>query len=228
MNTHDVSDLPECVELLQKQKRVILDARARAGERPPAGKTRAETILQFNIRRMAGRANASATPNTTHVMRSFVPSPYTPCIRPLCDLTKIMIDDLRLETHHRGTYLMLRSITPQDRMTAVMSIVEDENGDHLLLQLYHQEDGTGGAAEDILVEGMAVIVKEPYLKLTSDGGYGLRVDHLSDVIFLSADNERIPSRWQRRSAQQNYTAMAWKTRGNDYFGKSRYRAAIEW
>ncbi|KXX77904.1 Mitochondrial import receptor subunit TOM70 [Madurella mycetomatis] len=108
-----------------------------------------------------------------------------------------------------------------------MSIVEDENGNHLLLQLYHQEEGTDGAAEDILVEGIAMIVEESYLKLTSDNGYGLRVDHLSDIIFLSADDERIPSRWQRRSAQRNHTAMAWKTRGNDYFGKPRYRTAIE-
>lgn len=55
-----------------------------------------------------------------------------------------------------------------------MAIVENEKGDVLLVQLYRQEENTG----DILVEGMVLILKEPFLKLMSDGNYGLRVDHL--------------------------------------------------
>lgn len=83
----------------------------------------------------------------------------------LSSLKKMMIDDLLLETHHRGTYLLVRSVTPQDRMTAVMAIVEDERGDVLMVQLYHQQNDAVGQAEDILVEGTVLILKEPYLKL---------------------------------------------------------------
>ncbi|GAB1310474.1 SET domain-containing protein [Madurella fahalii] len=164
MNAHDLSDIPAFVQSLQEWKRIILAAQSRAGERPPPRKPRAETVFEFNLRRMGRRAKISTDPGAAQMWTSFAPSPYPPCVQPFCDLTKIMIDNLRLETHHRGTYLMLRSITPQDRMTSVMSIVEDENGEHLLLQLYHQEEEKGGAAEDILVKGMAMIVKEPYLK----------------------------------------------------------------
>jgi hypothetical protein len=138
-----------------------------------------------------------------------------------------MIDDLLLETHHRGNYLLLRSVTPQDRMAGVRAIVEDEHGDVLSLQLYHQEDENDSAAADVIVEGMVMIVKEPYLKTTSDGNYGLRVDHLSDIVFLSLDDDRIPTRWQRKPAQQDHTAMAWRTEGNDFFAKAHFRAAIE-
>jgi tetratricopeptide (TPR) repeat protein len=109
-------------------------------------------------------------------------------------------------------------------MTGVMVIVEDEKGDVLLVQLYHQEEDE---AEDVLVEGMVLILKEPYLKLMSDGNYGLRVDHLSDVVFLSANDDRIPSSWRRELAESG-TALTWKTKGNNHFNKSAYRSAIEW
>jgi hypothetical protein len=174
---------------------------------------------------MLSRAKAAAREEQTSFMRSsFVPPPYPPCAVPLSDLKKTMIDDLLLETHHRGTYLLVRSVTPQDRMTAVMAIVEDETGDVLMVQLYHQEDGT----EDIITEGTVLILKEPFLKLMSDGNYGLRVDHLSDAVFLSPDDERIPSNWRRESPEQSGAALAWKTKGNTHFAKSAHRSAIEW
>lgn len=75
---------------------------------------------------------------------------------------------------------------------------------------------------------MVLILKEPYLKLMSDGNYGLRVDHLSDVVFLSANDERIPTSWQRESAALSGTALTWKAKGNDHFKSSRYRSAVEW
>jgi hypothetical protein len=162
---------------------------------------------------------------TSFIRSSFVPPSYPPCAVPLSDLNKTMIDHLLLETHHRGTYLLVRSVTPQNWMTAVMAIVEDEKGDVLMVQLYHQEDGT----EDVIVEGTVLLLKEPFLKLMSDGNYGLRVDHLSDIVFLSADDERIPGSWRRGSAEQSGgAALAWKTKGNTHFAKSAHRSAIEW
>jgi hypothetical protein len=140
-----------------------------------------------------------------------------------------MISDLLVETHHRGAYLLVRSVTtPQDRMTAVMAVVEDENGDVLMVQLYHQENAPDGRAEEILVEGTVLIAKEPYLKLMSDGTYGLRVDHVSDAVFLPEDDERIPGKWRRQPAEQMCTALAWKTEGNRHYNNSAYRSAIEW
>lgn len=47
-----------------------------------------------------------------------------------------MIKDL-LESHHRVSYLVLRTATPVDRMTAIMAIVEDEKGHAATLQLYN-------------------------------------------------------------------------------------------
>ncbi|KAK3360563.1 TPR domain protein [Lasiosphaeria hispida] len=188
MDTHDISEASEYFQRLQEQKKRLRNAQSRKGERPPAQKPRLETILQFRLRSMKNaRKQASTSSNLHYVGASFVPSPYPPCVSPFRELAKTVIDDLLLETRHRGKYL-LRCITPQDR---VMVIVEDEKNS-VLLQLYHQEQ-TDEPIEDTLVEGGVLIVKEPYLKFTSDGGYGLRVDHVSDIEFLSADDDPLPS-----------------------------------
>ncbi|KAK4446195.1 hypothetical protein QBC34DRAFT_357213, partial [Podospora aff. communis PSN243] len=129
----------------------------------------------------------------------------------------------RKETHHRGKYLLVRCATCQDRMTGILAIVQDESSDAVLLQLYHQEQADD-PVETIIEEGMFLIIKEPYLKVTSDGSFGLRVDHVSDVEFLATDDGRIPKIWQGASPKK--TAMAWKDRGNEFFGKAEYRAAI--
>ena len=46
-------------------------------------------------------------------------------------------------------------------MTAIMAIVEDENGDVIMLQLYQQEDESARAAADIVNVSTILLVKEP-------------------------------------------------------------------
>ncbi len=223
MDLNDVSATPQYAQSLVDRRRHLQDAQARKGQRP-ARMPRTQVIVQFQLQLM----RPSVRQHELEVKTSFVPPPYPPCVEPFSNLKKTMIDDLLLETHHRGTYLLVRSVTPQDWMTAVMAIVEDEKGDVLMVQMYHQKDNADSRTEDIISVGGVLILKEPYLKQMSDGNYGLRVDHLSDVLFLAENDERIPSGWQREPAEQNRTALAWKTEGNSHFKRSAYRSAIEW
>ncbi|OQU93599.1 SET domain-containing protein [Cladophialophora immunda] len=224
MDTHDVSDVPQYVQLLSKQRKNLQDAQSRKGQRPQARRSREEIMMKFMFSVMMKQAG----PNLQYNMRSsFVPPAYPPCISPFSDLKKIMIKDLLLETHHRGTYLLVRSTTPPDKMNAIMTIVEDELKDVVMLQLYYQEGDNDCAIEDIAGEGMILIVREPYFKLMSDGEHGVRVDHLSDVIYLPVYDERVPNCWQTKTAEFITSADAWKTKGNDHFKKSKYRTAIE-
>ncbi|KAF8850697.1 SET domain-containing protein [Acephala macrosclerotiorum] len=225
MNTHDVSAIPEFVQLLQKQKQRLRDAQSRKGQHIKGKKSRNEIIMQFRFRLLMKERKADSGAYNTR--SSFIPPAYIPCLSPFSDLAKVMIKDLLLETHHRGTYLLLRSVTPPDRMNAIMAVVEDENKDVLMLQLYYQEVENERAAEEILKEGTVLIVKEPYLKLMADGDYGIRIDHLSDVTYLSMYDERVPNCWQLKFVEHNVSASAWKAKGNDYFNESRYYAAIE-
>lgn len=181
-------------------------------------------ILKFNITRAARQQSQQCSPGSLQTSTSFIPAPYPPCTRPFCELEKVLFNDLVLETHHRGTYLLVRVLTPQDRMTAIMAIVEDEKSEVFLLQLYHQVKMT----EDILVPGGILIIKDPYLKLTADGRHGLRVDHVSDVVFLLAHDKRVPSCWHSELMNpQLKSADFWKTKGKEFFGQPRYQAAVE-
>ncbi|KAK1753277.1 hypothetical protein QBC47DRAFT_304481 [Echria macrotheca] len=226
MDTHDVKDLPEVFQRIAQQKKSLCDAQSRKGQRPRRDPAMT-LIFNHNLQRMTNemRNLASMDGGTATYGTTFVPPPYPPCIRPLAELTKTTIDKLVLETQHRGTYLLVRCVTRQDRLTAVTAIVEDENRDAILLQLYHQELAFE-STEDILNLGRVLIIKEPYLKFTANGGYALRVDHVGDVVFLAPDDERIPPVWLS-SGVMECTASGWKTTGNERFERGEYRAAIE-
>ena len=61
----------------------------------------------------------------------------------------------------------------------------------------------------------------------SDGDYGIRIDHLSDIIPLPKHDLRVQNYWQLRFIEHNTSASVWKTIGNDYIKESKYHAAIE-
>lgn len=133
---------------------------------------------------------------------------------------------LVLETHHRGRYLLLRTVTKTDTMTAVMAIVEDEDGSVLMIQLYNQGQELSGARS--LREGTVLVVKEPYVKVMADGDYGIRVDHLSDVRFIPDYDDLVPLSWRRRVTQADEDASFWKVKGNEHFAQDNFKLAIQW
>lgn len=112
-------------------------------------------------------------------------------------------------------------------MTAIMAVMEDENEDVILLQLYQQEDESDRSAADIISVGTVLLVKEPYFKVMGDGEYDIRVDHLSDVIHLKRDDVRIPKAWQPRLIEIQLSAESLKAQGNNSMGKKRYWDAIK-
>lgn len=232
MDACEVSDDPRWIELLRLHQRTLAEAQSQKGKRPTSWVPRAEVISRFTMALVMGRVGSVRQQTAFQIKTSLVPPLYPPCIEPLSNLKKIMLKDLLLETQHRGSYLLVRTVTPQDLMTAVIAVVEDEQGTALLLQLYHQQDSRSSvpnATEDVLKPGQVLILKEPYFKLTSGGDHGLRVDHLSDVVFLADGDLRIPQSWrQQPEADSLRTALARKTEGNRYFNGSQYRSAIEW
>ncbi|OGM44076.1 hypothetical protein ABOM_007297 [Aspergillus bombycis] len=221
MNTYNVSSAPGCIQLLQQHKKRLREAQSHKGQSPSIHRTRDETIIGFKLRRAQNQGRSSVN----HSIRSsIIPPAYHPCTRSLRDLQQLRIKDLRVETHHRDAYLLLRSVTPPDEMTAILAMVEDEDGDVLMLQLYNQD--MDRPVEEILPEGTALIVKEPFLKLMSDGEYGIRVDHVSDCIFLSAFDERVPQCWQPKD-RPDFDVNHWKMTGDEFCDSAKYQLAIE-
>ncbi|KAL8936569.1 MAG: hypothetical protein Q9211_004123 [Gyalolechia sp. 1 TL-2023] len=220
MEIYNVTD--EYTDLLHRQKKTLREAQKRQGQRPRDRKSREHTYTKFMVALMS-----SGNREQNHMLHSsFIPPAYLPCTTSMTELKHVAIKDLQLETHHRGTYLLLRAITPPSRMTAIMVVMEDENGDAIMLQLYQQEDEGKRAAADIVSVGTILLVKEPYFKVMGDGEYGLRVDHLSDVVHLKKDDARMPTAWQPRLIEIERSAESLKIKGNLSMAESRYWDAI--
>ena len=130
MDVHNV--IEQYTQLIDRQKQTLVEAKKRQGQRPSDRKSKEHIYSKFMLAFML-RPNGQEG----HLVHSsFIPPAYLPCTTPMTGLRRVAIKDLQLETHHRGTYLLLRSITPPSRMTAIMAVMEDENGDVIMLQLY--------------------------------------------------------------------------------------------
>lgn len=155
------------------------------------------------------------------ITTSQVPAPYPPSILPLSELQPIMISDMRLETHHRGCKIFLHVLTPPSRMTAVMAIVEDERGNAVVLQLYHQPEESVVPAKEVLLSGVCV-VKEPYFKCATDGSYSVRIDHVSDIVWLDPSDGRVPQKWRQPRSTSSANI---RKQGNDAVKSEKWAEA---
>lgn len=227
MDIDNVSGVPQYIEILDRQQKALKAAMARQGQRPTDLKSRQELITQFMVSILAQSMMQLGPQMTSHFHTSFVPIPYKPCITPLDELKPTRIRNLGLETHHRGSYLLVRALTPPRRMTAIMAIVEDENGDAIPLQLYQQPDEKFRPATSVIMKNDVYLVKEPYFKATSDGSYGLRVDHVSDIIRLDEHHDLLPEKWKPTVLDIGKTADDWKLEGNVAMERKHYWAAIQ-
>ena len=225
MEIDDVSDDSQWLQLLQKQKATLQAASKRKGERPKDRKSRGQLFDEFMVRYVATKMNLARSEHLMHL--SFIAPPYQPCVASLTELKKIWIKDLQLETHHRGFYALLKVITPPTTMTAVMAVMEDETGDGVTLQLYQQRDDEYRKGEEVVQVNKACIIKEPYFKVMSDGRYGLRVDHVSDIVWLPSDDDRLPLAWQPRITELEKDADALKNEGNAALKAGELHQAIE-
>lgn len=121
----------EFSDIISSQRKTLQEARLRQGQRPQDRKTREQTYTNFMMLFTLGEI----TQLKGIVSSALTTPPYLPCSTPMTELEPVAIKNLSLETHHRGTYLLLRSITSPHRMTAIMAVMEDENGDVILLHL---------------------------------------------------------------------------------------------
>ncbi|KAJ9487408.1 hypothetical protein VN97_g5901 [Penicillium thymicola] len=138
-----------------------------------------------------------------------------------------MLKDLLLGTHHRGSYFLVRSITQAEKMTAARAIVEDEKEDAISLQMLHERLRCHDGSVD---KGQILLVKEPYLTLTSVGEYGVRVDHVSDILIIPLFDKMTPSAWRERLPEDKTSQWMggdWLRVGNEYLNRGKFYSATE-
>lgn len=220
------TDLQNFFEMIERQKRILLDAKSRQGECPQDRKSRDEMYLRFMMGLMASGERHKG-PQENMLRSSFIPDAYPPCTSSVSSLKSIMIKDLRLETHHRGRFLMLRSITPPDRLTGIICLVEDEDEEVTTLQIYQQDEETVRKATQIVDVGTIFLVKEPYFKTMANGEYGLRIDHLSDFVEIDEAAAIVPQTWQPRRSAKAISADALRLDGNAAISRGDFWLAIK-
>lgn len=227
MDVDDVSSTEQFTASLRQQEQTLEAAQRRHGTRPGDMKPLSLLIHEFMIVQTSRQLWHSLN-DRNEIHHSWVAAAYAPSVEPLKTLKKLHIKELRLETHHRGNYILLRVATPPNTINAVMVIVEDEQGSGVMLQVYQQEDTEYGLAEDVAQVGGVCIVKEPYFKTMSNGGYGVRVDHVTDIVWLADDDELVPFGWRSRTTRVDETAMGLKVIGNAALKARNLNKAVEW
>jgi tetratricopeptide (TPR) repeat protein len=121
--------------------------------------------------------------------------PYLPSTAKLEDLKPIKLQDLLMETHHRGRVLSVRRVSPVAELKASSwAVVQGESLDDVgRLELFLHRSRHG---QDMLVAGSEFFIKEPYYTLNTQGERVIKVDHPSDlVISVYADD---PEGWRNR------------------------------
>jgi hypothetical protein len=226
MDTDDVSDVGQYIQFLDAQKAILKAAMAREGQVPTDRKPRGELIDKHQMMIMHTMMQ-QLRQTGTQVHSSFLPPPYPPSTASIDELTPIYIEDLRLGIHHRGNYLLVRSVTAPNIMTAIMAVVEDEKRDALVVQLYQQPDENVRPATSIITNGDFFVIKEPFFKIMGDGEYGLRIDHVGDLVRIDARHKLWPKQWTPLLFSLERTADDWKQEGNVAIGRKKYWEAIQ-
>ncbi|KAH0350844.1 SET domain-containing protein, partial [Aureobasidium melanogenum] len=187
-----------------------------AGDLRRVSQTREQLINEFASR------PSPFSPVVRQIPRPRPEDFYRPCYLPLAQLKKIFLKDLKFETHHRGSFLLLRVFCQPFRKAAVMAAVEDETGDVDRVALFHTKEAL--RAFEVVPEGSVVSVKEPFYHLEEDGRYVLRVDHPSDMVVLDQHHKLCPEQWQNHE-EMRLTALEWKHEGDKAFVREEYLEA---
>lgn len=231
MDTHDVSNIDQYARSLEAQKEILKAAKKREGEIPRDRKTRDEIVEQQEISAVENRLlhlHTEKQQKGLQINSSFLPPPYPPSIIPLDKLTPIYIDELRLGIHHRGRCLLVRVASTPNRMTSIMAAVEDERDAAVVLQLYQQPDEHVQPLSSIICKGDVLIVKDPFFKIMGDGEYGVRVDHVSDLMYIDGNHKLCPQKWKKSASDIHKSADSWKQAGNIAMRKKQHWEAVRW
>ena len=130
-----------------------------------------------------------------------------------------MLNELKMESRHRGSYLLVKTTPLQE----IYATFEDEEGNkHNVCNCL--QDGQQLFSEPYAI-AQYIVLKEPLCKETTDGHTFVVIVHLSDVKVLSQSDPMLPSVWQLTEV---HSALQLKKLGNLHMKREAYYKAIEW
>ena len=134
-----------------------------------------------------------STPRADQLIVVTLNEPYPPCTKPLKELERIALPELKQETRHRGRFLLVK-LTGFYRLghAANLTAVESDEGDIEAVKFSFCAD----PRVDLSAKGEMIIIKEPYLTHIEHAKEQqcLRINHPSDFILLrSVYDQDIPA-----------------------------------
>ncbi|CAD0098348.1 unnamed protein product [Aureobasidium mustum] len=192
-----------------------LDVKWQLTERVDRRKGRKRSHQTHQTRERLERHGAISAPTTTAIKLTVVSEAYPPSKASISTLTnKVCLNDLLLETYHRGSFLVLRTFAHSTNVSEIQTFmpVEDETGDVDRIAIFNF--GLASWPQKQLPSGAVLGIKEPfYSTVSEDMGMALCVHHPSDVVFLDEDHPMFPHEWE--SSARPKTASEWKLDGNN-------------
>ncbi|KAI5249075.1 SET domain-containing protein [Aureobasidium subglaciale] len=149
-------------------------------------------------------------------------NPYPPCLRPHTELKKIYLKDLKAQTHHTDSILLVRTIGHPRRLSPAdptCNAIEDETGD---VEDFLVSFTGPGCDATILAKGRVFLIKEPFFDV-SNAVNRVSVYHPSNLVLLDRDHTSIPHGWQLASGR---SALRWRSEGDALMEKKQYSEAI--
>ena len=107
-------------------------------------------------------------------------------------LQQIFIQDLKHFSTAKGKYLEGRLISDPYPYIGIITYLEDDNGDYVMLDLYNMISlGTNKweLAEQKFPKGIKLKISEPFYKIFQDGNRGIRVDSPNEILI--EENKKI-------------------------------------
>lgn len=158
---------------------------------------------------------------------------FPPSRTPLAELQPILLSDLRLETHHKGKILFVRTFGYPTRTVSCSNAIEDVQGNVDRVGVYNESRRL--SPHEILPHNSVFAIKEPLYKVTHEGSSVIRVDHPSDLIRLPPGHPLIPAKFTSDitsaaaggiSSTTSDTASDHKQRGNTLYANGNHLAAF--
>ncbi|PNP58402.1 hypothetical protein FNYG_15065 [Fusarium nygamai] len=155
---------------------------------------------------------------------------YPPSTAKIADLQPMAIKDLRMETHHRGSFLALRRVSPVCILQASSwAVVKGQSSDEVeRLEVFLHTSQYGSNTLEIASD---LVIKEPYYTLNAQGECTIRIDHPSDLMVIAISES--PESWRdkgRHSGRPDLVSPSdYKMKGNDaLLQKKNYAGAYFW
>lgn len=219
MMTTKKSSIDIYAEIMEQQKQRLEQAHKRQGEKIIYGDHQSK-LLQERIMFYNKMLDQQSVGDSLFVDSSIISPYYPPSSAPLDLLRQIHPQSLELEIHHHGSYLMLKNlIQPVKIAGVIISLMKDEI-DTMVMTTHHNDD-----IERFSMGGFYVI-KEPYFTIMSDGSCCVRVDHVTDMVRIPDEDERVLRNPRWNATGVSSTPLMWKEEGNKAMENGRIHDAV--